>query len=395
MTPVVYNLSGIRQPLTGVGRYAVELIRETQNYQPSGIVVKNGRLYHEQDLLELLLQLDLAQSGSDRSGSPAALSFSSRARQWIGSVPLSRSFYRALDQYRFANLSNALTSSGALVHDLNYSLPPRARRVSTVYDLSHILCPDTHPRHRVHYLRAYFDRLCASQANIIAISNSVKMQMIEHYGIDDQRISVTHLAASDAFKPRNEMSCQAVLSSYSLEFKGYVLCVATLEPRKNLVAVLDAYQTLDAQTQAQFPLVMVGGMGWKSSALAHRIQHLHDAGVVKHIGFVPQSVLPELYSGARAFVYPSLYEGFGLPVLEAMQSGCPCITSSAGALAEVSAEHAIQVDPMEYKDIAHALHLLLHNDKENARYTGLGLTRAAQFTWTKTARATCQIYDKL
>jgi alpha-1,3-rhamnosyl/mannosyltransferase len=140
---------------------------------------------------------------------------------------------------------------------------------------------------------------------------------------------------------------------------------------------------------------MVGPLGWKSTALEKRMRQLNDLGVVKQLGFVAQKKLPMLYSGATAFVYPSLYEGFGLPLLEAMQSGCPCITSNTGALAEVSNGSAIQVDPQKSDDIAQQLNLLLHDPDLRSYYANSGQQRASNFTWAKTALKTCEIYDSL
>jgi alpha-1,3-rhamnosyl/mannosyltransferase len=159
--------------------------------------------------------------------------------------------------------------------------------------------------------------------------------------------------------------------------------------------VLNAYQRLDKQVQQEFPLVMVGPLGWKSSVLEKRIAELNDLGVVRQLGFVAQNDLPFLYAGAAAFVYPSLYEGFGLPLLEAMQSGCPCITSNTGALAEVSNGSAIQVDPQKSDDIAQQLNLLLHGPDLRSYYANSGQQRASDFTWAKTASQTCKIYDSL
>jgi len=396
MNPIIYNLNNIRPPLTGIGRYSIELIREMQIQRSNLTVIKNGKFHTGTNLAALLMNFDAPAKNQSSPSHVGHLISARKLRSIIGNIPLSRSIYRKLDSYNFSALSKPLIANGAACHDLNYSLSPKdSSCVSTVYDLSHVVCPETHPTHRVNYLNSYFEKLRSGSSKIITISNAVKSQLMDHYGISNNRIDVTHLAADSSFHPRTAQDCHSTLEAHALSYKKYVLCVATLEPRKNLSAVLSAYQQLDKQVQQEFPLVMVGPLGWKSSALEKRIRQLNDSGVVKQLGFVSQGSLPFLYSGATSFVYPSLYEGFGLPLLEAMQSGCPCITSNTGALAEVSNGSAIQVDPQKSDDIAQQLNLLLHDPDVNSYYVSAGQQRASNFTWAKTASQTCEIYDSL
>jgi len=396
MTPIIYNLNNIRPPLTGIGRYSIELIREMLIQRPNLTAIKNRKAHTGTNLAALLMSFDAPTKTRPSTSYAGQLISARKLRGIIGSIPLSRSIYRKVDSYYFSVLSKPFISNGATYHDLNYSLSPKSSSwVSTVYDLSNVVCPETHPAHRVNYLNNYFEKLRSGDSKIITISHAVKSELIEFYGISNNRIHVTHLAADGSFHPRTAQDCDSILAAHALSYKKYVLCVATLEPRKNLSAVLNAYQRLDKQVQQEFPLVMVGPLGWKSSVLEKRIAELNDLGVVRQLGFVAQNDLPFLYAGAAAFVYPSLYEGFGLPLLEAMQSGCPCITSNTGALAEVSNGSAIQVDPKKSDDIAQQLNLLLHDPDLRSYYANSGQQRASDFTWAKTASQTCKIYDSL
>jgi glycosyltransferase involved in cell wall biosynthesis len=396
MKPIIYNLNNIRPPLTGIGRYSIELIREMLIQRPNLTAIKNGKSHTGSNLAALLMSFDAPTKKQPSTSHADQLISARKLRSIIGNIPLSRSIYRKLDRYYFSLLSKPLITNGAAYHDLNYSLSPKSSScVSTVYDLSNVICPETHPAHRVNYLNSYFEKLRSGDSKIITISDAVKSELMEYYGISNDRIDVTHLAADSSFHPRTAQECRSTLEAHTLSYKKYVLCVATVEPRKNLSAVLSAYELLDKHVQQEFPLVMVGPLGWKSTALEKRIRQLNDLGVVKQLGFVAQKKLPMLYSGATAFVYPSLYEGFGLPLLEAMQSGCPCITSNAGALAEVSNGSAIQVDPQKSDDIAQQLNLLLHNADLHSYYVNAGQQRASNFTWAKTAFKTCEIYDSL
>ena len=392
MKQIVYNLSGIRAPLTGVGRYATELIKAVVKNRPETTAVRRGNLYSDESLIELLDSLESRRNDTKTKYSKRA---TDKLRKHIGHVPWSRSVYRTLDRMEFKQCSKPLVAKGSLAHDLNYSLNPDHCDISTVYDLSNITTPRTHPSHRIQYLNAYFKRLKTSQCHIVTISEAIKTELIEKFSINEARIDVTHLAANEAFSALSAANCKQVLDENGLAYKKYVLCVATLEPRKNLSTLLKAYEALDSETQREFPLVVAGTFGWKSSALDKRMHHLHKKGVIKRLGFVTQCDLPKLFSAASVFVYPSLYEGFGLPLLEAMQSGCACITSNSGALAEVSAGHTIEIDVLNADQIAHELNRLLQDSELNSYYEQMGQQRARDFSWTKTAKQTCAIYDSL
>ncbi len=400
MKPLIYNLSRIRPPLTGVGRYAIELIREVSKQQPNTAAAKGGKLFHGVALKRLLASYDsVGDSNNDANDLPIGR-IDNRFSKVVGSIPMSRSLYRAADNRRFNKLAKPLIADDAIHHDLNYASPPSANNksrpsVCTVYDLSNVVCPETHPTHRVRYLNEYFQSLARVSSKVITISNAVKSDLVEHFGIDENRIHVTHLAADNSFRPMSQDECADVLQPCDLRHKHYVLSVATLEPRKNLARVLDAYDALTTETKQRFPLVLAGTIGWKSSKLEQRIDRLQSKGIVKQLGYVPQYKLPKLYAGAAAFVYPSLYEGFGLPLLEAMQSGCPSITSNNGALAEVAGGGAILIDPTDVEELAYRLQQVLSDTGLQDNLHQLSLQRAKDFTWSKTARETCKVYDRL
>lgn len=391
MKSIIYNLNSIRPPLTGIGRYAIELLRTGVEANMPLMAIHGNKVLESDSLAELLKEYDQPTSQSGQLGLSER-----RLRQLIGGIPFSRALYRSLDRLRFNKLTKTKIAEGAIIHDLNYSLSPLVNSgLSTVYDLSHVKYQQTHPRHRVKYLEQYFNELKLSDTSIITISDSVRLDLIDNYDIHPSRIQVTHLAADSVFRPRDETGCQARLDQYALRFKHYILCVGTLEPRKNLGNVLTAYESLDETVKNAFPLVIAGASGWKSRKLEEQLTRLSKTGTVIKLGFVPQGVLPVLYAGAAAFVYPSLYEGFGLPLLEAMQSGCPCITSNTGALAEVSGDHAIQVNPERWSDIASNLNQLLQDSEQISYYSQSGQQRAKDFSWRKTAANTRKIYDAL
>ena len=385
MAQIIYNLNSIRAPLSGIGRYAAELLRAGQRANLPVLAAKNGNLYGGEKLVNLLSQLDKPTPQD-----------AANWRALIGKIPFSRELYRHIDCLHFTRVAKKQFDNGAIYHDINFShCQPTANRVTTIYDLSHQHYPETHPRHRVRFLYRYFRRLAKSTSPIITISHSVKQELVEHQGLNSERIHVTPLAADSCFRPRSADQCSKTLNQYNLRYKRFVLSVGTLEPRKNIPMILEAYSRLDRSLQNHFPLVIVGGRGWKSSRVTAQINRLEQQGVLRNLRFVPQSQLPHLYSAANTFIYPSLYEGFGLPLLEAMQSGCPSITSNGGALAELAAQHAITLDPHDSDAIHANLNKLLQDASLNALYTKLGPERAKNFNWSKTATQTHEIYNAI
>ncbi len=381
---VLYNLNSIRAPITGIGRYAIELLRGSHQTELPVSVAHGGKLYTEHSLPTLFKQLEVQPKHSVQW------------RQMAGHIPFIYDLYRKIDSDRFHRLVSSELDSHTLHHDINYSLKTLSiPRVSTVYDLSHRYYPETHPQHRIRFLNRYFEQLSISQEPIITISNSVKSELIQTYSIAPERIHVTHLAADNTFYPRTQADCHAVLDQYGLEYKQYVLCVGALEPRKNIQRVLSAYCALDVKIKNSFPLVLAGPYGWKCKKLATQIDQLNRQGLVKNIGFLPQEFLPIFYAGASVFVYPSLYEGFGLPLLEAMQSGCACLTSNSGALAEISADNALHVDPLNTEHISSQLGNLLHDVELNAHYALAGQLQAKHFSWQNVVAKTHAVYDSI
>lgn len=385
MTAVVYNLNSIRPPITGIGRYAIELLRGGLGAEMEITAVRNRRLYDQSSLDSVFSELETTHRIETET-----------LRKYGGKIPFSREIYRRLNASHFSRLADPLLSKGAICHDINYSFIPKRRSgLTTIYDLSHKKCPDTHPYHRVRFLDTYFSKLANSDYPIITISHNVKNDLLEAYDIAQERIHVTHLAADQQFHPREESQCAAILQRYKLKYKGYLLCVGTREPRKNLSSVLSAYCSLPDEMKQAYPLVIAGPSGWKHSQHEHRIQQLHEQGQIIKLGYVPQTDLPELYAAATAFIYPSLYEGFGLPLLEAMQSGCPCITSNSGALAEVADGNALQINPLDAEELADKLTVLLQDTDTNQHYANAGRQRAQMFSWSDTVAATHRIYESL
>jgi glycosyltransferase involved in cell wall biosynthesis len=177
--------------------------------------------------------------------------------------------------------------------------------------------------------------------------------------------------------------------------RTYWLSVGSLEPRKNHNTLLDAMELYWRRSTRRLPLRIAGGQGWKSQDLRERIEALERRGMVAHLGYVAEEILPGLYAGAEALIFPSWYEGFGLPVIEAMSHGCPVISSDRTSLREVGGEAALYIDPGRPDSIADAMLRLEADDRLQGALSGTGLRQAAKFTWEATARKTLDFYDRV
>ncbi|RBP51002.1 glycosyltransferase family 4 protein [Arenicella xantha] len=382
MIKPIYNLNSIRPPITGVGRYTLELINGQLTQNQPVVAVYQGKLYQGQTLKRLtksLLETTISTNGN--------------LRKLIGSLPFSRDIYHHLKKAEFRRIRSRIEPKPLIEHDVNYANPNAD--VITLFDTSHINARSSHPRHRVTFLDRYFKQLLANQRSIITISEAVKQELITHCSIEPERIHVTPLAADANYHPRTESSCSQRLISYGINYHQYVLSLATVEPRKNLSRSIDAYLNLPPATRQQFPLVIAGAPGWKSSSLMTRINLLAEQGEITYLGYVSERDLPFLYAGSTVFLYPSLYEGFGLPLLEAMQSGSACVTSNSGALAEVSNGAALEVDPTNVIDITTAISTLLTNPESNAQHRQLAIDRANHFSWSHTVELTRAVYESI
>jgi glycosyltransferase involved in cell wall biosynthesis len=222
------------------------------------------------------------------------------------------------------------------------------------------------------------------------------MDIIETYGIDSDNVTAIPLAAAPHFQPiRNDEELQRVRQTYGIEGE-YILSVGAIQPRKNLSRLVTAYSRLRRATpKGNLPkLVLAGKCAWLYEETLRTIKELQLSDSVILTGYVPESDLPVLYSGALCFVYPSYFEGFGLPPLEAMKCGVPVIVGNRTSLPEVVGDAGILVDPFDPDAIAGAMDKLISDSNLRAELTARGLARAQLFDWRETARQTLMVYQR-
>ncbi len=281
----------------------------------------------------------------------------------------------------FWNRFNLFPPAGNLdvFHASNWAFPrTKSKLITTIHDLTFLKYPETHTKYSVAAHTRHLKLAQKYADKIIAVSESTKKDLID-YGIATEKITVIYEAADSVFKP---IDPRDVKTKYGLT-KDYFLNVGTLEPRKNLPRLIEAFSKLPTRTiPVGTQLVIAGPIGWGDS--------LETANNVKFLGFVPDEDLVGLYSGAKAFVYPTLYEGFGLPVLEALSCGCPVITSNVSSLPEVGGEAAIYINPLSVAEITQAMTAI---QKLNLREKSLA--QAKKFSWEKTAKATLKVYQEV
>jgi glycosyltransferase involved in cell wall biosynthesis len=266
---------------------------------------------------------------------------------------------------------------------------PGQRLVVTVHDLAFAVHPELFPRQWRLMYRAALARAARSADAVIPVSRPTAEELARRTRTDPRRIHVIPLAGS---LPSSDVAVEPVLSRLKVR-QPYILFVGTLEPRKNLVRLVRAHRRI-AGRGSQHGLVLAGPMGWHPQPLLRAIAE-ESPGDVVLTGAVGSDDLDALYRGAGAFAYPSLYEGFGLPVLEAMSRGTPCVVSSTSSLPEVAGEAALPVDPRSTAGLAEALERITTDRELAQRLRGAGLARAARFSWEETARRTLEVYKSV
>jgi len=290
---------------------------------------------------------------------------------------------------------DALLPDAELFHATEHLLLPLRRipTVLTVHDLIFRLFPEHHKRLNLWYLNATMPLYCRHASAIIAVSEATKHDLMRWYGVPAEKITVIHEAAAPHFKPATPEQVAAVRERYGLP-EHYILRVGTIEPRKNLERLLDALQLLQ-RSDSTIRLVVVGSKGW----LYRRFfKKLHGSGLRHTViltGHVRDTDLPAIYSGATLLVEPSLYEGFGLPLLEAMACGTPVVCSDTSSLPEVAGDAACYFDPRESAAMAEAIGEVWRDSSLRDTMRHNGLLRAAQFSWERAAQETLAVYRTL
>jgi glycosyltransferase involved in cell wall biosynthesis len=267
------------------------------------------------------------------------------------------------------------------------------RIVTTVFDFSFVLFPEWHSRDKVLYFKKHFWDKIKTADRIIVISNFIKNEAINRFGFSKDRLTTIHLGFDhEIFKIYPPQALKTVKAQYRLP-ENFILFLGFIEPRKNLKRLLQAYTDLGDKIRKELKLVLIWFKGWENEEVMRLMQNLKSD--IFYLGYLPGEELGKLYNLARLFVYPSLYEGFGLPPLEAMACGCPIIVSHTASLPEVCGDAAFYADPQDANSISGAILRVLLDENLRNSLIQKGFDRASTFSWEKSALSHLKVFEEV
>lgn len=358
---VALSVDALGPRLTGIGRYCLELARRL----PEKLGRENLSYFRGEHWIsdpQELLQQDWRPT---------------RQSKW---------------KRRYDNWRRTQELRQTVVHAPNYFLPSWAEiGVATIHDLSVFLYPETHPAERVKAFEMEFERTLQRASMLITDTETVRQELISIFGVAPERIRAVSLGIPHITAELDHSS----LDDLDLRNGGYVLCVSTFEPRKRIDRLVEAYVRLPVATRQRFPLVLAGASGWHNEDINALIDNASRDGTVRRLGFVSEETLATLYGGAALFIYPSRYEGFGLPVVEAMAHGVPCIISNAPCLVEVAGGAAQIVEAENIDDFSDAILDALENTNWRRTASSTGKAVATRYSWDDCATSMVDIYRQV
>jgi glycosyltransferase involved in cell wall biosynthesis len=298
-----------------------------------------------------------------------------------------------LEQFYIPWLTTRLSID--IVHSLHYSfplLPIKAKKVITIHDLTSHIMPEVHTKSRLAYFRFFLWATQRKSVNVIFCSESTKN---DYFAVLSRMRSSCHvvlLGKDDNFHPSlDKDDTQKVLTRLGI-VQPYILYLGTLEPRKNVPRLLRAFASIQKE-HPTLTLVIAGKKGWMYQEIFDSVSELGMTDKVSFLGYIEESDKPFLISGSQLFAYPSLYEGFGIPVLEALACGVPTITSNLSSMPEVAGDAALLVDPYSIQDIAAAMKQLLESPSVREAFSKKAIVHASSFSWSRTAEETFAVYN--
>ncbi|NDJ85676.1 MAG: glycosyltransferase family 4 protein [Chloroflexi bacterium] len=363
---------GIDRPLTGIGRYTVELVQSLATW-------------HDESVEFLLLTAGgagpLAETGLKQIRLPGCRLLPALMTLGSSMIPLLARRHRLDIVHDTTGASPLLFGAGS------------AGTIATVHDVIPLSMPGFNTHLDTLIYRRWLPRVLPRLDAVITVSEASKNDIAQHLRVPPRRIHNASEGVTNIYRPADASHLEQVRAHYELP-QRYILYVGSIEARKNLSRVLEAFASLK-QSGVSHDLVIVGPQKWKYGAILETLQRLKLENSVLFTGYVPETDLPIIYSGADVFVFPSLYEGFGLPVLEAMACGTAVVTSNTSSLPEVIGDAGLQVDPYSVDEIASAILRLLGDAALRHRLQQKAIERAAGFTWERTAETTIDIYRQV
>ena len=377
---LLYNSLPMAPPISGIGHYTT-ILSDSVIKHPSIETVKYFN--HKTVLAE---KPEFGGSGKEM----AIVKFMHKVANTALIAPLAMSCIH----FQLSKKINLLHDF--IYHETNYMLMPfDGISISTIHDLSFIHYRDLHPKGRIQYFEREMPKTLERADHFIAVSQFTKDEMVNVLGVDSQRITVIPEGVTEQFKPRSRDEIFPVLEKYHLTDKNYILLVGSIEPRKNIKHFLEAYNHMPASLKKYFMVVHVGPSGWLNTEIHTTIEQLESKGRFKALGYLSENELVSLYAGAYVLAFPSIYEGFGFPPLEAMASGIPVLASNTSSIPEVVGDCGVLTAPFDVIKMSSDLERILTDNQLRTLLIKKGLTRAKEFSWDNCVNKTVEVYKQV
>lgn len=368
--PIILSVEALDPQLTGVGRYVWELARRLPSQPRLGklLYLRNGEWFPD----------------------PARLLVDPSPKKRPKHVRWLRKRIKPLLRLRDETLARI-----SIFHGPNFFLPDMAEKgIITVHDLSVFRYPETHPAARREHFERDFQRTLDRTTHIITVSETIRQEVMAFTGFSADKVTTVYQGVGGVFRPRAPEMLRPALTPYGVVPGGYALCVSTIEPRKRIGELVQAWRELPRAVRDRWPLVLAGSSGWLSEDILCAMTQAEQEGWLRYVRYVPEADLPLLYAGAALFVYPSVYEGFGLPPVEAMASGVPTVVADASCLPEVTRGAAMLAQPEDVDGFARLLEEALTDASWRLQARDAGMAVAASYDWDRCAHETADVYRR-
>lgn len=384
---LLYNITPLLGEETGIGVYTrkiIEGIKSTKAINSFGFF-SNSKIYDD--------FLDIHEQDNQVTNLNSLGQLKQLVYQYVPQV-VKTSYTQLTEKAITRQLQKKY--KGYIYHETNYNLLPfEGKKISTFHDLSILHFPEYHPIERIRYFEKHLAYTLENANHFITDSVFVKQEMIDLLGVEEDKISAIPLGVDKIFKLREKEEILPTLRKYKLENVNYFLIVGSFEPRKNIELLLDAYVQLPSDIKSTYKIVHVGPEGWNNSKAWGKALRLKEKGQFIKLGYLSKLELAHIYNGAVLFIFPSVYEGFGFPPLEAMASGTPVLSTNNSSLGEIVKEdNAYIISENNSEELKQTISDIIPSQQFEEKIS-MGIQTSKQFDWRNTIQRTEDVYKQV